>query len=158
MAQGVHIGNAAESAGITVDTVRFYQKLGLIKSSPRSAGGYRIFDDEHIHELKFIRHAQELGFSLGEIKELLALRRRHHVCPEVHSMLQRKVAQVQRKIQSLLHLKRDLNSALRVCERELRLKRSVKHEDCCPVLDKLERANGRSHVAHANKSKKQSRV
>jgi MerR family transcriptional regulator, copper efflux regulator len=57
-----------------VDTIRFYQRLGLIKSATRSAGGYRLFDGEQISDLKFVRHAQELGFSLNEIRELLALR------------------------------------------------------------------------------------
>ena len=72
----VQIGKAAKSAGVTVDTIRFYQKLGLIKSAGRSVGGYRLFDDEQIRDLTFVRHAQELGFSLTEIKELLALRQK----------------------------------------------------------------------------------
>ena len=57
----VHIGKAAKLGGVSVDTIRFYQKLGLIKSADRTAGGYRLFDDEQIHDLTFVRHAQELG-------------------------------------------------------------------------------------------------
>jgi DNA-binding transcriptional MerR regulator len=86
-AEAVHIGKAAKVAGVTVDTIRFYQRLGLIKSAGRSVGGYRLFDEEQIRDLTFVRHAQELGFSLTEIKELLALRPRHHSCSEVQSML-----------------------------------------------------------------------
>ena len=56
MAEAVHIGTAAKLAGVSVDTVRFYQKVGLIKSASRSAGGYRLFDNEQIRELKFVRH------------------------------------------------------------------------------------------------------
>src|SRR5438876_11935231 len=74
MTEAVHIGKAAKLAGVSVDTIRFYQKLGLIKSASRSAGGYRLFVGEQICELKFVRHAQELGFSLTEVKELLAFR------------------------------------------------------------------------------------
>jgi len=71
MADAVQIGKAAKLAGISVDTIRFYQKLGLIDRAIRSVGGYRLFDGQQIRDLKFVRHAQELGFSLTEIKELL---------------------------------------------------------------------------------------
>ena len=67
---GVHIGEAAKVAGVTVDTIRFYQGLGLIKSAGRRVAGYRLFDEEQIRDLTFVRHAQALGFSLTEIKEL----------------------------------------------------------------------------------------
>jgi DNA-binding transcriptional MerR regulator len=70
MAEIVHIGEAAKVPGVRVDTIRFYQRLGPIKSAGRSAGGYRLFDGGQIRELTFVRHAQELGFSLTEIKEL----------------------------------------------------------------------------------------
>jgi DNA-binding transcriptional MerR regulator len=88
----VHIGKAAKVTSVRVDTIRFYQKLGLTKSGGRSAGGYRLFDRGQIRDLKFARHAQELGFSLIEIKELLALRQKHQVCSEVQSMLNHKLA------------------------------------------------------------------
>src|SRR5271169_6859313 len=104
MAGAVHIGKAAQVAGVSVDTIRFYQKIGLIKIAGRSAGGYRLFDGEDIHDLTFVRHAQELGFSLTEIRELLALRQKHHACSEVQSMLKRKVADVQEKINGLSRL------------------------------------------------------
>jgi DNA-binding transcriptional MerR regulator len=87
MMVAVHIVKAASVAGVSVDTIRFYREIGLIKSSGRSAGGYRLFDEEDIHDFTFVRHAQELGFSLTEVKELLALRQKHHVCFEVQSML-----------------------------------------------------------------------
>src|SRR5438105_11075828 len=138
----VHIGKAAKQARVSVDTIRFYQKLGLIKSAGRSAGGYRLFDGEQIGDLTFARHAQELGFSLNEVKELLALRQKHHACTEVQSMLKRKVGDVQEKINSLSRLESELADALRNCNRELRLKREIKHEDCCPLLTKLDRING----------------
>src|SRR2546422_8406403 len=120
MAEVVHIGKAAKLAGVSVDTIRFYQKLGLIKSVSRSAGGYRLFDGEQIRDLTFVRHAQELGFSLNQ--ELLALRQKHHACTEVQSMLKRKVGDVQEKINSLSRLESELADALRNCNRELRLK------------------------------------
>jgi hypothetical protein len=58
MAEAVHIGMAAKVADVSVDTIRFYQKLGLIKSASCSAGGYRLFDGEQIREFKFVQHPQ----------------------------------------------------------------------------------------------------
>src|SRR5258708_7557604 len=158
MAEVVHIGKAAQLAGVSVDTIRFYQKLGLTKSATRSAGGYRLFSGEQIRDLQFVRHAQELGFSLNEIKELLALRQKHHACSEVQSMLQRKLEDVREKITSLSRLEVELAGAFRNCNRELRLKREIKHEDCCPLLTKLDRTNGldgKTYVTSGRKTRKQ---
>lgn len=142
MAEVVHIGRAAKLAGVSVDAIRFYQKLGLVKGANRSAGGYRLFEGEQIHDLTFIRHAQELGFSLTEIKELLTLREKSHACSEVQAMLTRKLRDVRAKIACLTKLEGELDAALRSCNRELRLNREVKHEDCCPLLTKLDRMKG----------------
>ena len=120
MAGVAQIGEVAKVTGLSVDTIRFYQKLGLVKGAQRSANGYRAFGDEQVHDLKFVRRAQELGFSLNEIRELLALRQKHHICPEVRSMLRRKLADVHDKIKGLAHLEVELKSALRNCERQLR--------------------------------------
>ncbi len=158
MAEAVQIGRAAKLAGVSVDTIRFYQKLGVIKSATRSAGGYRLFSEEQIHDLKFVRHAQELGFSLAEVKELLALRQKHHACSEVQSMLKRKLGDVGEKIKSLARLETDLAGALRNCNRDLRLKREIKHDDCCPLLKRLGRmngSNGKRYAASGRKTAKQ---
>src|SRR3989442_10720788 len=68
------IGRLAKQAGVNVETVRFYERRGLLPKPPRSASGYRLFPAETARRLKFIRRAQELGFSLTEIRELLLLR------------------------------------------------------------------------------------
>src|SRR5260370_14744173 len=86
MADAVQIGKAAKLAGISVDTIRFYQKLGLIDRAIRSVGGDRLVDGQQIRDLKFVRHAQELGVSLTEIKELLALRQKQHAWSEMQSI------------------------------------------------------------------------
>jgi DNA-binding transcriptional MerR regulator len=155
MAGTVHIGKAPKLAGVSVDTIRFYQELGLMKSASRSVGGYRLFDGEQIHDLKFVRHAQELRFSLIEIKELMALRQKHHACSEVQSMLKHKLEDVRAKIKSLARLEAERAGALRNCNRELRLNREIKHEDCCPLLAKFDRMNGsnsRTGVSNGRKS------
>jgi DNA-binding transcriptional MerR regulator len=111
----VHIGKAAKLAGVSVDTIRFYQRLRLIKSAGRSSGGYRLFDGEDLHDLTFVRHAQELGFSLTEVKELMPLRRKHHVCSEVQSMLNHKLGVVREKINSLARLQTRSAVAIASC-------------------------------------------
>ena len=155
MAQTVHIGKAAKLAGVSVDTVRFYQRLGLAQVPDRSAGGYRLFDEGQIHNLKFVRHAQDLGFSLSEIRDLLALREKPHSCAHAQSMLKRKVAEVREKIKSLARLEADLAKALRSCNCELRLERGIKHDDRCPLLRKLartDRANGNRYASRRRKT------
>ena len=157
MAEAVHIGKAATLAGVSVDTIRFYQKLRLIESASRSVGGYRLFDGEQIRAVTFVRHAQELGFSLTEIKELLALRRNNHACSDVQSMLKCKLMDVRGKIKNLVRLETELQEAMRNCNRELRLKREFKHEDCCPLLTRFDRmngSNGKKYVASGRKTRK----
>ena len=152
MTEVVHIGAAAKKAGMSVDTIRFYQKLGLIASTARSTGGDRLFNGDQIRDLTFVRHAQELGFTLTEIRELLSLRQKQHMCPEVQMVLERKLNDVRDKIRSLAHLEEELSSALRNCKRELRHK-GVKHYECCPLIDKLKHmngANGKQHAANRN--------
>jgi len=68
------IGRLAQEVGINLETVRFYERQGLLPKTPRSASGYRLFSSDAARRLKFIKRAQELGFSLREIRELLALR------------------------------------------------------------------------------------
>jgi len=156
MAEVVHIGEAAKLVGISVDRIRFYQKLGLINSAGRSAGGYRLFDGEQIRDLTFVRHAQELGFSLTEVKELLALRQKHHVCSLVQCMLNHKLESVREKLHGLSRLEAESANALRICNRELRLKKEIKHEDCCPLLTKLDRVNGSNGTKHVSNRRKPS--
>src|SRR5947209_17712889 len=70
MSQGIQIGKVAELTGLSIDTIRFYQKIGLVKQPARSAGGFRLFTDTEMIDLGFSKKAQELGFSLIEIKQL----------------------------------------------------------------------------------------
>ena len=75
MPQGLQIGTLALQTGLTVDAIRFYEKSGLLKRPARTEGGFRLFRQEDALDLRFIQEAQELGFSLQEIRELLILRR-----------------------------------------------------------------------------------
>ncbi|WP_062227245.1 MerR family transcriptional regulator [Aureimonas frigidaquae] len=67
------IGQAARESGVKVPTIRYYEEIGLMTAPPRSDGNRRLYDDGHVRRLRFIRHARELGFDIGPIRELLAL-------------------------------------------------------------------------------------
>src|SRR6266852_4384126 len=97
------IGQVARRAGVGVETVRFYEREGLLKEPPRRASGYRQYPEEVVKRIQFIKRAQELGFSLKEIIELLTLR----VDPatssgEVKQRAEAKLADIQRKVEELL--------------------------------------------------------
>ena len=143
---GMHIGKVAEQTGLSVDAIRFYERSGLLHATDRSEGGYRLFKDTDVQELRFVRRAQALGFSLAEIKELILIRRRHdHACTHVRDLLAAKFEQVRVKISELKMLEAELGSSLRACNRDLRrAKWSLSHEESCPLLAKLvEGAPGR---------------
>jgi len=132
------IGQAAREAGVSIDTIRFYEKRGLLKSSGRTEGGFRLFGDREIEELKFIQKAQELGFSLGEIRELLLLQGDGvGACEHVRGLLEQKIAQVQNKVEELRKLELSLKRALRQCKRNLDA--AAEEHERCPVLEKLGR-------------------
>ena len=143
MPQALHIGKVAEQTGLSIHTIRFYQREGLLKEPLRSEGGFRIFDEEGVRDLKFIRKAQELGFSLSEIRELLVLRRSgSQACLHVRELLSKALGRVDEKIEELGKLQGELTAALSKCNRDLK-RSGDKPEKSCPVLEELERANGK---------------
>jgi DNA-binding transcriptional MerR regulator len=140
VSQAVKIGQVAQETGLSIDTIRFYEKQGLLKRSPRTEGGFRLFGAGDIETLKFVRKAQELGFSLNEIRELLILRADHvPACSHVKELLDQKLTAVEQKIAELQSLERSLKRALQKCKRELKTT-SPGHEECCPVLEEISQA------------------
>jgi DNA-binding transcriptional MerR regulator len=143
------IGQVANETGLSIDTIRFYEKQGLLKRSPRTEGGFRLFDAGDIETLKFVRKAQELGFSLNQIRELLILRADHMpACSHVKELLSQKLTAVQQKIAELRRLEMGLKRALRRCKRELKTA-APGHENCCPVLEEITQAAQRE-AKHEN--------
>ena len=139
MSQGFQIGKVAERTGLSIDTIRFYQKIGLVEQPARSEGGFRLFTDGEIKDLLFIQRAQELGFSLTEIKQLSILNHEpDHACSQVRELLKGKLRDVRAKVTQLLRLEAELNKALRKCNRDLRTHQRSSHGECCPVLKALE--------------------
>ena len=141
MAQGLHIGKVAQETGLGIHAIRFYEREGLLREPARSDSGYRLFDEKAVNDLKFIGKAQDLGFTLSEIRELLVLRRTTRGCSHVRDLLNRKLDAVRSKIAELAKLEVELSSALKKCNRDLR-RTHDRVEKACPVLKELGRANG----------------
>ena len=110
------IGAVARQAGITVETVRFYEKKGLLQPPARNESGYRIYSPESLQHLLFITRSKELGFSLKEIKELLQLREAPDTtCTEIKAQAEKKIIEVERKIQDLEQIKEGLIQVTNSC-------------------------------------------
>ena len=149
VSHAARIGQVAQEAGVSIDTIRFYEKQGLLKRSARTEGGFRLFGANEIETLKFVRKAQGLGFSLSEIRELLILRADHlPTCSHVKGLLEQKLTAVGQKISELQNLESSLKRALRKCKQELRTA-APEHEECCPVLDDISQA-ARKEPQHEN--------
>ena len=133
--RGLTIGQLAEQAHVNRETVRYYERRRLLQSASRSASGYRVFSGDALKRLRFISHAKMLGFSLEEIKQLLALRVRSvDTCDGVRNRTLIKIADVERKIEALRQMRRALKELVSACSRR-------RKTDECPTLDSLE-ANG----------------
>lgn len=110
-------GELAQRSGCNIETVRFYEKQGLLPAPPRTAGGHRNYDREHLKRLTFVRRSRELGFTLDEVRNLLALvDGRDWTCAEVKAMTLEHLADVRRKIADLEQLARILDDMAAQCE------------------------------------------
>jgi DNA-binding transcriptional MerR regulator len=134
---GIQIGRVSEQTGLSVDAIRFYEKQRLLERPPRTEGGFRLFHAQDIQRIQFIRRAQQLGFSLPEIRELLILQRDEgEACSHVRELLRAKVGTIRNKIRELAVLEKQLTKGLRNCERKLRTS-GDSHRGCCPVLEEI---------------------
>lgn len=126
------IGQIARRAGVGIETVRFYERQGLLDEPPRGDSGYRQYEEAVIDQLRFIRRAKELGFTLKEIKELLDLRVDSATpCGEVKKRAEAKIVDIESKIRTLQRMKRSLVKLTKACSGEGRTAE-------CSILDALE--------------------
>lgn len=126
------IGHLAKQAGVNLETVRYYERRGLLPKPPRSASGYRLFPSDAARRLRFIRRAQELGFSLKEIRELFALRvSRSTTSRDIRKRAEAKIADVEAKIRTLESMKKTLRKLTKVCDGCAPLAE-------CPILESLD--------------------
>ncbi|MEX2179452.1 MAG: MerR family DNA-binding protein [Gemmatimonadaceae bacterium] len=129
------IGQIASAAAVNVQTVRYYERRGLLLATRRTAAGYRQYDDEQVRRIRFIKHAQRLGFSLHEIQELLALRVRNgSACAAVERKTRAKIDVIESKMAELDRLKHALEHLAVSC-------RARRTTPSCPVLAALEEAD-----------------
>lgn len=137
MAIGMTIGRAARQAGVGVETIRFYERRGLIDQPPRPHnGGYRFYDDAVVERIRFIRQAQELGFSLHEIEELLSLRADPAAdCADVRAQAVAKRKEVDGKIAQLRNIRAALDELIAICPGGGALK-------SCTIIDALSGQSG----------------
>lgn len=139
MVKRAFIGHVSRRTGISVHTIRFYEAEGLLREAERTESGYRVFSPQTVEQLKFIRKAQELGFSLDEIRELLVLRDcSTSACSHVKSLVEEKLASVRGKLRELEAMEKDLKGVLGECQRQLK-RRHPGGAERCPVLVKLAR-------------------
>ena len=107
------IGSVAKESGVPIKTIRYYEELGLLKTSGRTEGGFRIFSSDVLARLNFIKRSQRLGLSLAEIKDFLDIHDRGELpCEHVQIKLSDKISQIEQQIQQLQILKLELQGLL----------------------------------------------
>ncbi|KQQ13825.1 MerR family transcriptional regulator [Methylobacterium sp. Leaf121] len=110
------IGDLAAATNTSVETVRWYEKVKLLPAPARSAGNYRLYGPEHLRRLSFIRRGRDLGFTVDQIRELLALAdERDRSCGEVDTIARTHLAEVERKLSDLTRLARELRDVIGQC-------------------------------------------
>jgi len=126
----VTIGGLSKQTGCHIETIRYYERIGILSKPPRSEGGHRLYEREQIKRLVFIRRSRELGFSLDEIRALLGLvDGKRYTCQEVKMVTDRHLEDVGRKISDLRKLQKTLKAITSQCEGG-----SVPD---CPIIDAL---------------------
>ena len=126
------IGQVAKQAGVNVETIRYYERQGLISEPPRRASGYRQYSSDDVKRIQFIKRAQTLGFSLKEIVDLLGLRiEPDTACDELRIQAEQKIASIDEKIQTLERMKQVLAELVAACHQR-------KPTSKCPILTILD--------------------
>ena len=123
------IGRLSHRTGCKVETVRYYEKIGLLRDPPRTVGGHRLYSELDFRRLSFIRRTRELGFSISEVRELLALVDGGFTCGEVRDITLHHLDDVREKIADLSRLASTLESVAGRCK--------GRKAPTCPIVDAL---------------------
>jgi MerR family mercuric resistance operon transcriptional regulator len=124
------IGELSRQTGVHIETIRYYERIGLLAHPPRTRAGHRSFGTESCRSLAFIKRCRELGFGLDDIRNLLSLRDNKGACMDVRTIAARHLEGVQAKIRDLAKLERVLSQAVAACPND--------KSPACPVLDSLD--------------------
>jgi MerR family copper efflux transcriptional regulator len=126
----MNIGHAAQASGVSAKMIRHYESIGLVVKAHRTDGGYRIYDGNDIHTLRFIRRARDLGFSIKQIEHLLGLwRNRRRASADVRRIAQEHIVELDKKIEKLQSMRQTLQQLVQHCHGD--------HRPECPILQDL---------------------
>jgi MerR family copper efflux transcriptional regulator len=129
---GLTIGDVAKRANVHIETLRYYERRGLVPRPRRSASNYRLYAEDTVRRVRFIKSAQELGFSLAEIRELLSLRATPRTrCAEIRQRAEAKVKAIEAKIASLQAMKQALAKLVAECSGDGPV-------TACPILESFD--------------------
>jgi len=126
------IGALSEQTEVNIETIRYYERIGILPNPPRSAGGHRLYANEHTQRLVFIRRSRQLGFSLDQVRELLGLSSgRRMTCAKVKTITEQHLADIRRRVRDLQRLERVLSGMAAQCRGDEMAN--------CPILEALAR-------------------
>ncbi len=125
----ITIGKLSDHTGVKIETIRYYEKIGLMPAPPRTPSGHRVYDNAQAKRLKFIRRGRELGFSITDIRSLLGLEDHPPSCADVHALTECHLKAVHSKINDLKKLAHTLTAAAKECDRGA--------DPNCPIIDTL---------------------
>lgn len=147
MSEEFSIGALSERSGVNVETIRYYEKIGVMPIPARTGTGYRVYNLDHLRRLHFVRRGRELGFSLDELRGLLHLVDGHNfTCAQVHALTVEHLKDIRQKIVDLQRLERVMSDMAQQCKGDQLPE--------CPIIDALfemrpanDGKRGASHVA-----------
>ena len=123
----MNIGKAAESSGVSAKMIRHYERIGLLKPGQRSAAGYRMYGEDDLHTLRFIRRARSMGFPLERIRDLLSLwQDKSRASADVKAIALAHIAELDMRIREFVEMRDNLKALSEACEGN--------HEPDCPIL------------------------
>lgn len=124
------IGKLSDKTGCNIETIRYYERIGLLRKPPRSAGGHRLYVEEDIRQLTFVRRSRELGFTLEAVRNLLSrIEGGGYTCAEIKRIAVDHLSEVHRKLADLKRLERGLEDLIATCDGSDVID--------CPILEKL---------------------
>lgn len=131
------IGEVAARGGVNLQTIRYYEREKLLPAPPRLPSGYRMFPEQTVQRVRFIKHAQELGFSLAEIRELMSIQiDPRKECSDVKRLAKSKIADIEEKIRRLESMKRVLSGLTKLCP-------GRGPSSVCPILESIDAKEAR---------------
>jgi len=131
------VGDVAKQAGVNLQTIHYYERRGLLPKPPRTGSNYRAYPEDAVLRVRFIKRAQELGFTLKEIKELLSLRAAPRTrCADVRNRAEAKVQDIDDKVRTLQSMRKTLTKLIGECSGKGPVTQ-------CPILEALDSEDGR---------------